>query len=85
MRKRDKKVALDFVGGYSKGDMKCLEYQNESVRWIPQYILMGMKRKRKLNIEILYRISKYSKCDSHVLLTCVRGMAMDGITYLNKS
>lgn len=54
LEKRDKKVALDFVGGgYSKGDMKCLEYQNESVRWIPQYILMGMKRKRKLNIEIL--------------------------------
>lgn len=22
---------------------------------------------------------------THVLLTCVRGMAMDGITYLNKS
>ena len=45
----------------------------------------GNEKKKKLNIETLILISKHSKCDSHVLLTCVRGMAMDGITYLNKS
>lgn len=41
----------------------------------------GNEKKKKTE----YRISKYSKCDSHMLLTCVRGMAMDGITYFNKS
>ena len=40
----------------------------------------GNEKKKKTE----YRNS-YIAYLNHVLLTCVRGMAMDGITYLNKS